>query len=86
MWKYVVRRGTSSMWYQRLTFIGFKFILLKDVVLPFMVPLAPKKSREATHQVVATLSTTILPLVDMMPHKTKTLPLGEKVIQIVLHA
>lgn len=43
-----------------------------------------KKPREATRQVVATLSTISLPLVDTMPHKTTTFPSREKVVQMVL--
>jgi hypothetical protein len=43
-----------------------------------------KKPREATLQAAATLSTIIVPLADAMPHKTRTLPSGEKVVQMVL--
>ena len=43
-----------------------------------------KKPREATLQAAATLSTIIMPLADAMPHKTRTLPSGEKVVQMVL--
>ena len=49
-----------------------------------------KKPREATLQASATLSTIIVslqcnaPLADAMPHKTRTLSLGEKVVQMVL--
>ena len=45
-----------------------------------------KKPREASLQAAATLSTIILPLADAMPHKTRTLPTGEKVVQMVLPA
>ena len=45
-----------------------------------------KKPREATRQAAATLSTLIVPLADAMPHKTRTLPSGEKVVQMVLPA
>ena len=34
----------------------------------------------------ATLSTIIMPLADVMSHKTRTLPSGEKVVQMVLPA
>jgi hypothetical protein len=43
-----------------------------------------KKPREATLQASATLSTIIVPLADAMPHKTRTLASGEKVVQMVL--
>ena len=43
-----------------------------------------KKPREATLQASATLSTIIVPLADAMPHKTRTLSTGEKVVQMVL--
>ena len=43
-----------------------------------------KKPREATLQAAATLSTIIVPLADAMPHKTRTLSSGEKVVQMVL--
>jgi hypothetical protein len=43
-----------------------------------------KKPREATLQASATLSTIIVPLADAMPHKTRTLSSGEKVVQMVL--
>jgi len=43
-----------------------------------------KKPREATLQAAATLSTIIMSLADAMPHKTRTLPSGEKVVQMVL--
>lgn len=39
---------------------------------------------KATLQDVATLSTTIVPLANAMLHKTKTMRLGEKVLQMVL--
>ena len=43
-----------------------------------------KKPRDATIQASATLSTIIVPLADAMPHKTRTLSTGEKVVQMVL--
>ena len=43
-----------------------------------------KKPREATLQAAATLSTIIMPLADAMPHRTRTLASGEKVVQMVL--
>jgi len=43
-----------------------------------------KKPREATRQATATLATIIVPLADAMPHKTRTLPTGEKVVEKVL--
>jgi hypothetical protein len=43
-----------------------------------------KKPKEATLQASATLSTIIVPLADAMPHKTRTLSSGEKVVQMVL--
>jgi hypothetical protein len=43
-----------------------------------------KKPREATRQAVATLATIIVPLADAMPHKTRTLMTGEKVVEKVL--
>ena len=43
-----------------------------------------KKPRHASLQAAATLSTIIVPLADAMPHKTRTLPSGEKVVQMVL--
>ena len=43
-----------------------------------------KKPREATRQAAATLATIIVPLADAMPHKTRTLPTGEKVVEKVL--
>jgi hypothetical protein len=43
-----------------------------------------KKPREATLQAAATLSTIIMPLAEAMPHKTRTLPSGEKIVQMVL--
>ena len=45
-----------------------------------------KKPKEATCQVIATLSTIIMPLVDVMSHKTKTLSSRERVVQMVLSA
>jgi len=45
-----------------------------------------KKPREATKQATATLATIIVPLADAMPHKTRTLPTGEKVVEKVLPA
>ena len=46
--------------------------------------LGSKKPREATRQAAATLSNIIVPMADAMPHKTRTLPTGEKVVQMVL--
>ena len=43
-----------------------------------------KKPREATRQASATLATIIVPFVDAMPHKTRTLTTGEKVVEKVL--
>jgi hypothetical protein len=43
-----------------------------------------KKPREATRQATATLATIIVPLADAMPHKTRTLTTGEKVVEKVL--
>ena len=43
-----------------------------------------KKPREATRQAAATLATIIVPLADATPHKTRTLPTGEKVVEKVL--
>ena len=44
--KYAIRRGTSSMQYQRPTFIGFE--LFKDVVFPSMGTLA-KQPTDSTY-------------------------------------
>ena len=43
-----------------------------------------KKPRESTRQAIATLATIIAPLADAMPHKTRTLTTGEKVVEKVL--
>jgi hypothetical protein len=43
-----------------------------------------KTPMEATLEASATLSTIIVSLADAMPHKTRTLSLGEKVVQMVL--
>jgi hypothetical protein len=43
-----------------------------------------KKPRESTRQATATLATIIAPLADAMPHKTRTLSTGEKVVEKVL--
>ena len=43
-----------------------------------------KKPREATRQASATLATIIVPLADAMPHKTRTIATGEKVVEKVL--
>jgi hypothetical protein len=43
-----------------------------------------KKPRESTRQATATLATIIEPLADAMPHKTRTLSTGEKVVEKVL--
>ena len=43
-----------------------------------------KKPRESTRQATATLATIIAPLADAMPHKTRTLATGEKVVEKVL--
>ena len=43
-----------------------------------------KKPREATRQTTATLATIIVPLADAMPHKTRTLTNGEKVVEKIL--
>ena len=42
------------------------------------------KPREATRQATATLATIIVPLADAMPHKTRTIVTGEKVVEKVL--
>jgi hypothetical protein len=43
-----------------------------------------KKPRESTRQATATLATIIEPLADAMPHKTRTIVTGEKVVEKVL--
>jgi hypothetical protein len=43
-----------------------------------------KKPRESTRQATTTLATIIAPLADAMPHKTRTLSTGEKVVEKVL--
>jgi hypothetical protein len=43
-----------------------------------------KKPKETTLKAAVTLSTIIRPLADAMPYKTRTLPSGEKVVQMVL--
>ena len=49
-----------------------------------MVPLGFEKLREATQHKDDTLATIIVPLANMMLHKTCTLPTGEKVVEKVL--
>lgn len=43
-----------------------------------------KKLREATRQADDTLATIIVPLANVMPHKTCTLPTWEKVVEKIL--
>ena len=43
-----------------------------------------RKPREATRQTTATLGTINVPLADAVPHKTRTLTTGEKVVEKVL--
>ena len=78
-----------TAWYiihavSKAEFYGFQNYLLQGQCSWFHGNFGTKKPRVATLQVAATLSTIIMPLADAMPYKTRTLPSGENVVQMVL--
>jgi hypothetical protein len=75
IWKYVIQHGTSSMCqFPKLPSTCFGNVFLEDAIFNLMVPFGTKKFKEVTLQTVATLSTIIVPLPDVIAHKTKTFP------------